>query len=291
LVISFAFCYKYFSITFDHVWIKALLNFGYVFLFYGLFLISLDLIDRYILQFYKGDEDVGIYSACYRIGMAMNLVISGFRTAWIPFFLKLRDVENNKEIFSKVFSYFTYGGMLFFLIISLFASDIIKIQVGSFTFLDKKYWGGISIVPFILFAYFFFGLFTNLNIAAFYENKIKYIILSTFAGCISNIIFNIILIPKFSMMGAATATLLSYSLMFSILYFFSQKLYYIKYEWNKILSVIFLSIILLIINLIWPDILFGIHYKIYLQYFLKIISVVILVSVILKLNTLKLVKK
>ena len=80
---------SFFVFDFDKEQVKALTKFGFTFLFYGLFLISLDLIDRFFLRFYQGDDIVGIYSACYRIGVAMNLVISGFRTAWIPFFLKL----------------------------------------------------------------------------------------------------------------------------------------------------------------------------------------------------------
>jgi O-antigen/teichoic acid export membrane protein len=41
---------------------------------------STDLIDRFLLEYFKGKEIVGIYSASYRIGIVMNLLISGFRT-------------------------------------------------------------------------------------------------------------------------------------------------------------------------------------------------------------------
>jgi len=286
LVISFIFCYKFFSFKFDKAQIKELTSFGITFLFYGLFLISLDLIDRFFLRYYWGEDIVGIYSACYRIGVAMNLVISGFRTAWIPFFLKLKDDENNKEIFSQIFTYFTYGGMMLFLIVSLFASDIVRIQIGDFSFLGQKYWGGMSIVPYILLAYFFFGLFTNLNIASYYENKIKYLIYSTLAGCISNIVFNFILIPRISIIGAALATLLSYYIMFIVLYYFSQKIYYIQYEWNKIVPIILSAVTLVMINIYSYEI-FGIKNKPEYTYFLKVLSIFVLFVVLLKVKHLQ----
>ena len=284
LVISFIFCYKFFVFEFDKEQVKELTRFGITFLFYGLFLISLDLIDRFFLRFYQGEDIVGIYSACYRIGVAMNLVISGFRTAWIPFFLKLKDDENNKEIFSRIFTYFTYGGMILFLIISLFASDIVRIQIGDFSFLGQKYWAGMSIVPYILLAYFFFGLYTNLNIASYYENKIKYLIYSTLAGCVSNIIFNIILIPRISLIGAALATLLSYYIMFIVLYYFSQKVYYIQYEWNKIVPVILSAVTLVLVNIYSTEI-FGIKNKPEYTYFLKVLSIFVLFIVLLKVKS------
>ena len=137
-ILSFFLCIKYFSFNVDREQVRILTKFAISFLFYGLFLISLDLIDRFLLGYFKGEEAVGVYSACYRIGMAMNLVISGFRTAWIPFFLNLKEQSDNKIILSKVFTYFTYGALLFFLVIALFAPDIIRIRVGSFSFWIKS---------------------------------------------------------------------------------------------------------------------------------------------------------
>lgn len=280
LVISFFVCIKYFSFKVDKEQVRVLARFAVSFLFYGLFLISLDLVDRFLLGYYKGEETVGIYSACYRIGMAMNLVISGFRTAWIPFFLNLKEKSDNKIIFSRVFTYFVYGAVLFFLAIALFAPDIIRIRIGNFSLLDEKYWSGMVIVPYILLAYLFFGLYTNLNIASYFENKISFLIISTGVGCVSNIIFNIILIPLYSITGAAIATLLSYFLMFAVLYILSQKVYFIKYEWLKIIFVFALTIGIFLFNIYFSDIFFGVITKLYFVYFAKIISILVLGIVI-----------
>lgn len=291
LIVSLVYCRKYLALNFDKTKIKTLIKFAHSFLYYGLFLIILDQADKFIIQYFKGSGEVGIYSACYRIGMIMNLLISGFRTAWIPFFMNLKEEQNNKEIFSKVFTYFFYGGMLFFLAIALFGTDIVELKLGGFSLLDEKYWSGMVILPFILLAYFAFGLFTNVNIASYFENKIKYLIISSGIGAASNILLNIILIPYYSIIGAAISTMVSYFIMFAVLYLYSQKVYRIHYEWSKIVYAAILTLCLYFLNFILGDYFKTHNFNIYLVYLIKFISVLLLLLVLYKQNFLKNLKK
>jgi O-antigen/teichoic acid export membrane protein len=279
-LVSFLYCIKYFLLRIKTESLKILLRFARSFLLYGIFLISLDVIDRFLLGFFKGNEEVGIYSACYRIGVVMNLAVSGFRVAWIPFFLDLKSKQDNKQIFSRVFTYFTFGAMLLFLIIALFSDDLVRIRIGDFTLIDQKYWGGTAVIPYILLAYFFFGLYTNINVASYFQNKISYLIISSAAGGISNVIFNLILIPPFSLLGAAVSTLLSYLLMFIILYVYSQKIYPMRYEWKRILTVVIIGILLYIVNLEVPGFFPGLENNALTLILVKIFSVLIFLTVL-----------
>lgn len=246
--VSFIYCLKFFVLKIKKENLRILVKFARAFLFYGIFLISLDSIDRFLLGFFKGNQEVGIYSACYRIGVVMNLAVSGFRVAWIPFFLNLKTQSDNKEIFSKVFTYFSYGAMLLFLLISLFSNDLVRLRIGEFTLIDQKYWSGTAVIPYILLAYFFFGLYTNISIASYFQDKISYLIISSAVGGVSNIIFNLILIPPYSLLGAAVSTLLSYSLMFIVLYVYSQRIYPIRYEWKRIITIVIIAVLLYLAN-------------------------------------------
>ncbi len=277
-IISFFSTIKYFVLKIDLSAVSTLLKSAHLFLYYGIFLISIDLIDRFILEYFKGSAEVGIYSACYRIGIVMNLVITGFKVAWTPFFMNLKSDESNKEIFSKVFTYFCYGGLIVFLFFSLFADDLVRLNVGGYTLLNEKYWSGLVIVPYILIAYLFSGLYMNLNVASFFSNKIKYLIISSAAGCVSNIVLNFILIPQYSIIGAAIATMLSYMIMFIALYYFSQKIYKINYEWSSIFKAAILTFSLFFINIYIPHYL-KISY-IYIA-LLEFLSVLILFIVLL----------
>ncbi len=252
-IVSFIYTSKYFSFKLSSGYIKILLKYAHLFLYYGVFLISIDLIDRFILEYFKGTAEVGIYSACYRIGIVMNLVITGFKVAWTPFFLNLKQEESNKEIFAKIFTYFCYGGLIVFLTFSLLADELVKINIAGYTLLDSKYWAGLVIIPYILAAYLFSGLYLNITVASFFQNKIKYLIISSGIGCVSNIILNLILIPPFSIKGAAAATMLSYFIMFITLYYLSQKIYKIEYEWKIIFKAAAITAVLFILNIYISD--------------------------------------
>jgi O-antigen/teichoic acid export membrane protein len=286
-VVSFIYSFKYFSFTIKADKIKRLLKTAHLFLYYGLFLISMDLIDRFILEYFKGTSDVGIYSACYRIGIVMNLVITGFKVAWTPFFLNLKDEESNKEIFTKIFTYFCYGGLIVFLTFSLFADDLVKINVAGYTLLNQNYWGGLFIVPYILMAYLFSGLYLNLTVASFFQNKIKYLIISSGIGCAGNIIFNLILIPLLGMLGAAISTMVSYMLMFFVLYFFSQRIYKIPYQWNLIFKALVLTCIVYAIN-IYISGFVNINYI--AKFIAEILSVIFVYLLLLGKKTLEILK-
>lgn len=278
---------KYFNFSVSTDTVKDLLKNAHLFLYYGIFLISIDLIDRFILEYFKGSAEVGIYSASYRIGIVMNLVITGFKVAWTPFFMNMKGEEGNKEVFSRVFTYFCYGGLVVFLLFSLLADDLVKINIAGYTLLNDKYWSGLVIIPYILLAYLFSGLYLNLNVASFFRNKIKYLIISSGAGCISNIALNFILIPRYSITGAAIATMLSYFIMFIVLYIFSQKIYRINYEWGFIFKAATITLILYVINIYIPH-FFKISY-IYIV-LIEIISILGLYSVLLGKQSINLIK-
>ena len=281
IIIAGAVTYNFFSFKIDFKLAKSLFKFGQVFIYYGLFIMSVDLIDRFLLEYFKGKEVVGIYSASYRIGIVMNLLISGFRTAWMPFFLNLKEEADNKEIFSRVFTYFCFGGMVLFLGISLLTDDIVKIKIYDFSILNEAYLEGLVILPYILLAYLFFGLYTNLNIASYFKNKTRYLLISSAAGFLSNILLNIVLIPSYSFIGAAISTTLSYFIMFIVLYFYSQKIYKIDYEWKKIFLAAIITAAVYFFNI------FISHY-IKINYlcnvFLEIISVILLFILLFRTN-------
>ncbi len=286
-IVSFAFSFDYFSFKLDKKVTRVLLKFAHLFFYYGLFLVAIDLIDRFILEYFKGSAVVGIYSASYRIGIVMNLVITGFKVAWTPFFLNMKEEEGNKEIFSKIFTYFCYGGLVVFLLFSLLADDLVKINISGYTLLNEKYWSGLVIIPYILMAYLFSGLYLNITVASFFQNKIRFLIISSGAGCVSNVILNFILIPPLSITGAAIATMLSYFIMFLVLYFQSQRVFRIAYEWKKIFLAAVITFLAYFINIYISD-----YSKISYIYILsiEIFSILLVFAVLMGNKSIELLK-
>ena len=87
---------------------KKLILFGLPFVPSGLSSMIIELSDRYMLQWFKGMEDVGLYSAGHKLGIFMMLVVMAFRFAWQPFFLQKHDDPNAPQLFSKIMTWFVF---------------------------------------------------------------------------------------------------------------------------------------------------------------------------------------
>ena len=86
-------------------------------------------------------------------------------------------------------------------------------------------------------------MYVNFNAGIYIEEKTKYLPYVTLLGAAINVVANIVLIPYFSLTGAAYATLFSYLSMCVSLYFVSQKFYKINYELGKVLKIIGLILV------------------------------------------------
>ncbi|MGQ9643420.1 MAG: lipopolysaccharide biosynthesis protein, partial [Ignavibacterium sp.] len=218
---------------------KRLLKFGLPYLPAGLAVMMVQVIDVPILQALTDVDTVGIYKANYKLGIFMMLFVSMFQYAWQPFFLNNAKEENAKEIFSKVLTYFTVVGSVLLITLSLFISELVKINFAGFYLLGEKYWSGISIVPIILLGYFFNGLYVVFSAGIYIEEKSIFAPIVTGLGAFVNVAVNYALIPWMNIIGAALATLASYIVMAAGYYIVTQKYYHIHYEYGKILKMFF----------------------------------------------------
>ncbi|MCT8975975.1 oligosaccharide flippase family protein [Clostridium sp. CX1] len=181
----------------------------------------LTLIDRYFLQYISGLSAVAIYSMGYKIGMLIQpLLLNSFSNIFNVYRLKVYKDEDAVYKLLKPYRYYNFISWLFILGISLFADTAIHILS------TDSYSEGYKIVPAIAISYYLYGLgdcFYGMGL--FISNKtIVFSIILFIAACI-NIIFNFLLIPRWSMMGASIATIISY-IFINLTYYFSGKKYY-----------------------------------------------------------------
>lgn len=253
LIIGLIYTGKYLSFNISFEKIKKLFAYGNKFIYIGLFMILIDMSDKFFLKYYFDESVVGIYWANYRLATIMSLVIAAFRFSWTPYFLNLTANPDNKKIISNIFTYFIFAGMFLFLILCLFINNIVEISFAGYSLLDVSYRSGTGIIPFIMLAYIFSGLFSILNAAPFFTNKTGSLFAFSLSGLILNVLFNFLLIPKYEIMGAAIATLITYGLMSLIMYLYSQKIYNIDYDWVKIRKLLLMSGIVFVAGYIFVN--------------------------------------
>lgn len=223
--------------------VKELFYFSIPYIPAGIAANIVQIIDRPILKYLTDDKTVGIYTANYKLGIFMMLIVSMFEFAWRPFFLNNANDPDAKKLFSKILTVFVAFASVVFISLTVFIDNIVKLDLpfGSHL-IGEAYWSGLEIVPVILFGYLFYGMYINFMAGIYIEKKTKYLPLITGLGAVVNVISNFILIPELSLMGAAISTLISYFVMMAGIYLVSQKFYKVKYEYKKI-GIIFSALI------------------------------------------------
>ncbi|MCU0373607.1 MAG: oligosaccharide flippase family protein [Ignavibacteria bacterium] len=264
---------KHFAFTFSKETAKRLAAYGNKFLYIGVFILLIDVSDRFFLKYFFREETVGIYSANYRLASVMALMISAFRFSWTPYFLNLEKNSDNKKIISDIFTYLVFAGFLLFLFFAFFTGPVVKLSFGKFSILDPRYQGGLVIIPVVLLAYLFSGIYSALSVAPFYADKTGELFTVSLLGLVLNAVLNIVLIPLYGMQGAAVSTAATYLFMLVLLYIRMRRIYRIDFEIKKIFTVVILSSVLYFSYRILESVSSGI--------FLMIFSVLLLAAYII----------
>jgi O-antigen/teichoic acid export membrane protein len=188
-------------------------------------------------------SEVGVYSACYKLGLFMVLFATAFRLGIEPFFFSHASNENAPQTYAMITKYFVIFGSLILLGVIVFA-DILKLLLLK----DESYWEAMKVVPLIILANFFLGIYNNLSV--WYKLTDKTIIGAyiSIVGAILTLILNYILIPKYSYYGSAIATISAYGSMMLISYILGNKYYPIPYDMEKIGAYLGISILFSVIS-------------------------------------------
>lgn len=182
------------------------------------------------IGFYPGQSSeyaLGVFGACYKFAVLMNLAIQAFRYAAEPFFFSNAQDKNSPLLFARVNHYFIIVCCFILLAVSI-NLDILKY------FLKREgYWEGMYIVPVLLLAYLFVGIYYNLSVWFKLTDKTYFGTIFTVGGAIITILANYILIPMYGYMGSSWATLICYSCMMIACYYVGQRYYPIPYPTGK----------------------------------------------------------
>ena len=183
--------------------------------------------------FYPGFKNLavlGIFGACYKLSMLMNLSVQSFRYAYEPFFFSKSKEKDSPELFAKVMNAFIIFGCLAFMGLSLILPEVAPIVLRRASYLEA-----LHVVPMLLFGGLLLGVYYNLSIWYKLTDLTIYGAYITVIGALATIILNVILIPVLGYEGSAIATVLVYIMMVTVSYFWGQKHYYVPYQVGKAL--------------------------------------------------------
>lgn len=184
------------------------------------------------------EAEVGVYSACYKLGLFMVLYRTAYTLGIEPFFFSHASNKNAPQTYAMVTKYFVIFGSFILLTVIVF-SDLFK----QLMIRDSSYWVAMKVVPLIILANFFLGIYTNLSVWYKLIDKTHIGAYISIVGAIITLVLNYLLIPSMSYYGSAIATIAAYGSMMLISYYLGNKYYPIPYDMKKIGSYLSLSIL------------------------------------------------
>ena len=228
------------------LWLK-MMQYGLPILVAGIAFAVNEHFDKILLGYWLPENiaktEVGAYSACYKLGLFMVLFATAFRLGIEPFFFSHSGNEKAPQTYAMITKYFVILGSLILLGVIVFA-DVLK-----FLLLDNtSYWEAMKVVPLIILANFFLGIYNNLSVWYKLTDKTKIGAYISIVGAIITLILNFLLIPIWSYYGSAIATISAYGSMMFISYYLGNKYYPIPYDIKKISRYLLISILFSIIS-------------------------------------------
>lgn len=212
---------------FDGALAKRMLKYGYPILILGIAGILNQVADKIIFRHVYPAEDarvqLGIYGASSKIAMIMAMLTQAFRYAYEPFvFAKSKD-KDSRVMYANAMKYFIIFTLLAFLAV-MFYLDILKY------ILAPDYWSGLKVVPVVMMAEIFMGVYFNLSFWYKLIDETKWGAYFSFAGCAVLIGINVCFVPVYGYMACAWAGFAGYGVAMLLSYFVGQKKYPIRYD-------------------------------------------------------------
>lgn len=234
--------YFKFRFQLDFKLIAKLLSYSLPLLVVGIAGMTNEVADKLFLRHLIPEDQeplkvLGIYGANYKMAVLMTIFIQMFKYAAEPFFFKNADQADAKVLYANVLDYFIAFCLFIFLLVTLFI-DVFQYFIG------PSYRDGLGIVPIVLLANLFLGVYYNLSVWYKVTDKTRYGAYISLIGVLITVSINVIFIPLYGYYASAWATFICYFVMMIISYAIGQKIYKVNYKLGKIFAYFAFSLLL-----------------------------------------------
>jgi O-antigen/teichoic acid export membrane protein len=184
--------------------------------------------DRYFLRAFAEPRDLGVYSLAYKFGLIMSLLVNAFVVAWPPLLFQISREPAARETYARMLVYYLLVTIPVFLVLTAFRLEFVTL-VGTERFLPAA-----GVLGFIVAAYLCYGLYHLFSVGVVLRDK-THTIPMILGVCVTvSAGLNILLVPRYSILGAGWAIAVSYALLALLMLLVSRRYYPIPYETGKL---------------------------------------------------------
>ena len=193
----------------------------------------------------QGRVELSIYGASVKVAAIMAMLMQAFRFAYEPFVFGNRDKKDAKVLYAQAMKYFIAIALLAFLLV-VFYLDLIKYII------SPDYWCGLKVVPYIMAAEVFMGIYFNLSFWYKLNDETWWGAVFSFIGCALLFAVNIAFVPRYGYMACAWASFTSYFVAMILSYFVGQRRNPIAYDLKAIGGYALLFAVLYAVAMLLP---------------------------------------
>lgn len=209
---------------FDSEIYKAMLKYAWPLIFVGLAGMVNETLDRTLLKRLlppsQGSYQNGIYGAFYKLTMVMTMFVQAYRFAAEPLFFKQKDGQESNRLYADTMYWFIGVCAFIFLACMFFIDPLAHLFIRREDYFADE--NGFYIVPILLMANMFLGIYYNLSIwYRLTDNTRKGAVISIL-GALITIASNVLFIPRYGFVACAWTTLGVYFVMCLISYFWGK---------------------------------------------------------------------
>lgn len=231
--------------------LRQILRYSFPLLILGLAGIMNQNLDKILYPYLITDQaeamnQLGIYGANAKIAVVMIMFTQAFRYAYEPFIFARAKSEDKRSTYALAMKYFIIVDLLIFLGVMFFL-DIIRY------FIDPRYFAGLKVVPIIMMAELFSGVFFNLSLWYKLTDRTHWGVWFSLIGLIIIVALNLTLVPHFGYVACAWAAFACYLVMMLLSWLVGQKYYPVAYDLKSIGKYTVLALILYVLGM-WPEI-------------------------------------
>ena len=231
-----------FRYTLDRDLVKRMFRYSFPILILGIAGILNQVVDKIIFPFVYPDEaeaavQLGIYGATSKIAMIMAMFTQAFRFAYEPFVFGKSREKDNRQMYAQAMKFFIIFTLLAFLAV-MFYLDILRYVIG------RDYWEGLKVVPIVMAAEMFMGVYFNLSFRYKLTDETKWGAYFSITACTIVILMNVFLIPVYGYVACAWAGFTGYAVAMLLSYFVGQKKYPINYDLKSIGGYVLLALVI-----------------------------------------------
>lgn len=220
------------SLRFDGALLRRLLRFGLPTMPAEASLYLLNFVDRIIIVRSAGLAEAGLYALAVKFAQAVNVLVRGFQLAWPPLAYSIREDGEARRVYATVVTLFLAGCAFVVTGMWLFSRWIVRALAA------PEFFGSYKAIGLISAAVSLYALYMAMVVILGRTGRTEFNFPAAIGALAANVVLNLLLVPRWGIVGAGVALLVSYLVVVGLMYGFTQRLFPVPYQWGRLARVV-----------------------------------------------------